>query len=463
MAGILLPYQRRWVDDKARFKIGMFARQTGKTFSTTLEIAEDVLEAEATNRRVRWVILSRGERQAKEAMNEGVKLHLRALGAAYEELEYQFPLSDGTRVAALEITTRGGSVITALPANADTARGFSANVFLDEFAFHQDSRAIWAALFPVVSKPGLKLRITSTPNGKGNKFFELMTGADSLWSRHTVDIHHAVADGLDRNVDELRAGCGDEDVWRQEYLLEWAEAASAWLSYEVIASCEDPEAGRPELYQGGPCFFGNDIARRRDLWVCWVWELVGDVLWTREIAELKAAAFAAHDAEIARLHETYNMARLVMDQTGMGEKPVEDMQRLYGAAHVEGVILAGARPLTIATVARQAFEERRVRIPAGNSVLRADLHKIKKVIGPTGAPRLVADRDGEGHADRAWSAFLGIAGADMRGVPPAGVSINKDTRPEIDDGQTITGRERAGKRRPLFGRAGRLHTGRGTL
>jgi len=135
---------------------------------------------------------------------------------------------------------------------------------------------------------------------------------------------------------------------------------SAWLSYEVIAGCEDMEAGLPELYQGGPCFFGNDIARRRDLWVCWVWELIGDVLWTREISELKGASFAAQDAEIARLHEIYRMTRLVMDQTGMGEKPVEDMQRRYGTASVEGVILAGARPLTIATVARQAFEDRRV-------------------------------------------------------------------------------------------------------
>ena len=32
-------------------------------------------------------------------------------------------------------------------ANPDTARGFSANVFLDEFAFHKDSREIWKALF----------------------------------------------------------------------------------------------------------------------------------------------------------------------------------------------------------------------------------------------------------------------------------------------------------------------------
>ena len=66
--GILHPYQIRWLEDDSRFKIGMFARQTGKTFTTTLEIALEAVECEMTNRRTRWVILSRGERQAREAM-----------------------------------------------------------------------------------------------------------------------------------------------------------------------------------------------------------------------------------------------------------------------------------------------------------------------------------------------------------------------------------------------------------
>ena len=74
----LYDYQSRWFRDRSRFKIGMFARQTGKTFTTTLEIVDDVFQAMVDGKRVRWVILSRGERQSKEAMEEGVKLHARA-------------------------------------------------------------------------------------------------------------------------------------------------------------------------------------------------------------------------------------------------------------------------------------------------------------------------------------------------------------------------------------------------
>ena len=409
MGALLHPYQSRWLVDQSRFKIGMFARQTGKTFTTTLECVQDVLAAEAMGLRSRWVILSRGERQALEAMNEGVKLHLKAIGQAFKDLEYDFP-AEGSTVRAAEVALPGGSRITALPANPDTARGFSANVFLDEFAFHKDSRAIWKALFPVVSKPGLKLRITSTPNGKANKFYELWTASEQSWSRHRVDIHQAVAEGLDRDVAGLRSALGDEDAWRQEYELEFLDESSAWLSYDTIVACEDADAGKPELYQGGPCVIGNDIARRGDLWVAWVWERVGDVLWTREIVELRNASFAAQDATIALLMAKYNVERLVMDQTGMGEKPVEDAQRIYGYK-VEGVVLASATRLNIATRAKQSFEDRKLRIPAGNPAIRADLHKLKRVTGDTGAPRLVADRDGDGHADRTWAAFLGIAGS----------------------------------------------------
>jgi phage FluMu gp28-like protein len=402
-------YQRRWFLDRSRFKIGMFARQTGKTFTTTLEIVDDVHEALTTGARAPWVILSRGERQAREAMDAGVKLHARAYGTALEVMEFDWVGAEG-KYRALEVEV-GKSRIIALPANPDTARGFSANVFLDEFAIHKDSRAIWQALFPVISN-GWKLRVTSTPKGKDNKFYELMTGKDDRWSRHTVDIYQAIADGLRRDAAELREALNDEDAWAQEFECQWLDEASAWLTYDLICAAEHEHAGDAARYQGSPVFIGNDIAARNDLWVAWVWEPVGDVLWTREIVVLRRASFAEQDAAMDDLFQRYKVARLAMDQTGMGEKPVEDAKRRYGASRVEGVLFTGPAKLALATAGKQAFEDRKTRIPEGDMVLRADLHKLKKIVGPTGIPRFVAESDGAGHADRTWAAFLGIAAAE---------------------------------------------------
>ena len=435
----IYPYQQRWLKDRSRFKLGRFARQTGKTFTTTLEIVDDVLESEAAGVRSPWVILSRGERQAREAMEEGVFRHLDAYGRSLstlgvEELEW-YDDDSGIKRKALQVVLSKHNKITALPANPDTARGFSANVFLDEFAFHADSRKIWTALFPVISA-GYKLRVTSTPNGKGNKFYDLSTAEDKTWSRHVVDIYTAVADGLPRDIEELQAGIADDDAWAQEYELHWLDEASAWLSFDLINTVEHDHAGIPEHYAGGHVYVGVDIASRNDLFVIWVLEQVGDVFWTREIIARRRISFAEQDALLADVFFRYRVARVCLDQTGMGEKPVEDAIRKYGSSRIEGVLFTGPNKLTLATNGKAAFEDRTLRIPMGDAELRNDLHKLKKEPGPTGTPRFVADSDSAGHADRTWACFLALNAAGKPAAPIEFESApSKQERWESDDAE----------------------------
>ena len=419
-----LPYQRNWIEDQSRFKIGMFSRQTGKTFSTGGECADDCFRGWAEDRRARWVILSRGERQAAEMMTEVIKPFTKAFyevyntlvkggEPTYHESEFRAPQEKGPDAIykMLEVQFPNGSRITALPANPDTARGFSANVILDEFAFHAKSREIWAALFPVISKGGQKLRVISTPNGKGNKFFELMTAEDSVWSRHVVDIYEAVRQGLDRDIDMLRRGMADEDAWAQEYELKWLDEASSWLDYDLISACESPFAGKPVRYNGGPCFVGVDIAARNDLFVIWVIEADEGRLVTREVIAEKRLSFARQDELLDDVMRRYRVVRLAMDQTGMGEKPVEDAKRRHGEARVEGVIFGIGTKLDLATGLKEAMQDRRLWLPAGDPILRADLHAIRSRVGPTGIRRLVAEGETDGHADRFWAAALAVAAA----------------------------------------------------
>lgn len=417
---ILYPYQRRWVSDASRFKVGMFARQTGKTFATTLEIVLDCLAAEERGESARWVILSRGERQALEAMREGVQRHVRAVGAVCQAASVAF----SPAITAHEVVFPRGSRISALPANPDTARGFSANVFLDEFGFHQDSAEIWRALFPVISKTGLKLRVVSTPNGQGNAFHRLMTDTDlaRVWSRHRVDIYQAVGDGLPRDIAQLRAGLGDDDAWRQEFELAFLDEATAWLSYALISECEDSAAGEPEQYRHGPAFVGMDIAARGDLTVLWAIEALGDVYWTRERRVLARAPFGEQLAALDEMLRRYRVVRVAMDQTGMGEAVVEQAQRAHGRERVQGVLFSAAAKLDMATRLKRLMEARRLRLPADDRALRADLHSVKREAGPTGIPRLVAEREHGSHADRFWALALALAAAGDVGVADAALA-----------------------------------------
>ena len=228
----------------------------------------------------------------------------------------------------------------------------------------------------MVSRNGLKLRVVSTPNGKGNKFYDLMTSAETAgWSKHVVDIYQAVADGLPRDVEALRAALNDPDAWAQEYELQWLDEASAWLSYDLINAVEHERAGIPQNYAGGPCYVGVDIGRRHDLFVIWVLEEVGDVLWTRELITRRGASFAEQDSLLDDVFRRYRVLRCCMDQTGMGEKPVEDARRRHGSGRVEGVLFTSSSKLALATVGKQA------------------------------------DSDSGGHADRAWACFLAVTAA----------------------------------------------------
>ncbi|MGR3273366.1 terminase [Thalassococcus profundi] len=446
-----LPYQKRWLQDQARFKIGMFTRRGGKTFGACGEIADDCFQAEIAGRKARWTILSRSEATAKEAMEDALKPIVRGFWAAYNQIargaapefdegEFYSPELDAT-YKTHEVRFPGGSRITALSASPDAARGFGGNLLLDEFAFHRDSRRIWGSAFPVAARGGHKIRVISTPNGKGNKFYELMTADDNGWSRHHVDIYQAVEQGLNVDIDELRSGMADEDAWAQEFELQWLDAASSWLDYDLIASVEKPIAGYPEHYGGKGVYVGVDIAARNDLFVIWVVEDTGAQLITREVIAEKRIAFAEQDRLLDEVFDRYNVLRVAIDQTGMGEKPVEDAIRRYGSSRVDGVLFTSTRKLELATVLKEAMQDRTVAIPAGDPVLRADLHAIRSRVGPTGIRRLVADGETDGHADRFWALALAVAAAqaapveyEYRGVTPPRQDGGFRDEPDEDDG-----------------------------
>jgi len=157
----LLPYQRRWVEDDSPLKIVVKARQIGYSFAASIRALLECLKRKTT-----WVFLSKGERQSRLLM-EKVQEHVQSCGILARACESMF--FEGTLIKQLEVRFANGSVIYGLPANPDTARGYSGSVTLDEFAFHADADKIYAALFPTITR-GYGLEVISTPNGQQGKF-----------------------------------------------------------------------------------------------------------------------------------------------------------------------------------------------------------------------------------------------------------------------------------------------------
>jgi phage FluMu gp28-like protein len=435
---LLMTYQRRWVDDGAKYKIGVMSRQVGKSFLTAEEAVENALRDPGA----KWVCLSAGERQALEWL-EKAKDWAEAFRIAIEAQAEDRAFAEALLKSA-EIRFANGSRILAIPANPSTARGYSANVILDEFAYHEDPDKIWAAMFPSSTNPlagtfmervralqrgeatetirrDLKVRIVSTYNGRQNKFFELCEKAkDNGYTFHKVTIHDAVKDGLPLDVEKIRKALDDPDMFAQEYECEPMDGSAVLLPYDLIALAESAEASEfnsaPDARPAGGLFLGIDFGRQNDPTVCWSLERVGDLLWTREVLVLKGMSTVDQTEALgARIKHA---SRVAFDYTGPGVGLGDYLAREHGeykpGAHIFGRVelctFTQAFKREIFPKMRRLFEApTKIRIPISRAI-REDLHAMQQVVN-NGNYDYWAPRTREGHSDRCTALALAVRAA----------------------------------------------------
>ena len=192
-----------------------------------------------------------------------------------------------------------------------------------------------------------------------------------------------------------------------------AKGSGCLISLEDIIAAEHDDCGLPELYQGGLCYMGRDVARRRDGQIQIVQELLGDVLWERDGYREVGQSFAHQDAWFDARFADRRLVQARIDQTGMGEKVVEDAQRRHGASRVVGVLLTGPNRIDLAFGLQRRFQTRKIRIRKDPRT-RADLMAIKKIGSEqSGGVRIV--NEGTVHADEFWAYSLGSQACDLAG------------------------------------------------
>ena len=502
----LLPYQRRWVEDHSALKIVVKARQIGYSFAASIRALLECLK-----RRTTWIFLSKGERQSRLLM-EKVQEHVQSCGILARACESTF--FEGTLIKQLEVRFANGSVIYGLPANPDTARGYSGNVTLDEFAFHSDADKIYSALFPTITR-GFCLEVISTPNGQQGKFYEIAKAAglveeqdsgfriqDSgraadlksgpalpgsslvtrhsslLWSGHRVDIYEAIRQGLNIDLQILRAGCDDESTWQQEYCCQFISIAENFIPPALVAQCVSAEAAKdcpPQFLASAPrrdldsrlpepripnseFYLGIDIGRHHDRTVFWLDQVTVGPSGARPEAGTPWRALTGSDAvrpgedggraplgptaqktAVARLVRTFSntpfaeqldfarqllslpgpdarplVRRACIDSTGMGAPLAESLEREFGA-RVEPVTFTAAVKEDMAYRVKRRMEQRLDLIPEAPEIARA-FGAVKKLVTVAGNTRFDAERTDLGHADEFWAKALADLAAEQQPI-----------------------------------------------
>lgn len=424
---LLLPYQAKWVKDKARLKIAEKSRQIGWTWSTAYALVSRKALQDA--RLDAW-ISSRDDIQARLFL-EDCKNFAKLLNTAARDLGQQVIDDDGH--SAYVLAMANALRLHSMSSNPDAQAGKRGDRVLDEFALHPDPRKLYSIAYPGITWGGA-MEIFSTHRGSANFFNELINeikhkGNPKGFSLHTVTLQTALDEGflfklqgklpLDdprMQMDEAdyfnftRAGCADEESFAQEYMCVPSDDNSAFLSYDLIAGCEYKPEDNWEtdlLDCKGQLFIGVDVGRDHDFTGIWVVEKLGDVYYTRRLIVLKKETFDAQEHALYALLQLPQVRRCCIDQTGIGRQFAERAQQRFGKYKVEGIHFTGPVKEELAYPVRAAFEDKSVRIP-NDQLIRSDLRAIKKETTASGNIRFTADRGKNGHADRFWALALAL-------------------------------------------------------
>jgi phage FluMu gp28-like protein len=340
------------------------------------------------------------------------------------------------KCSAYVLSFANGLRAHSMSSNPDAQAGKRGGRTLDEFALHPDPRKLYAIAYPGITWGG-GLSIFSTHRGSANFFNELIEevrhkGNPKGFSLHRVTLQTALDEGflykLQKKLpandprqamdeaayfDFIKAGCPDEESFLQEYMCVPGDDNAAFLSYELIQSCEYKHSDNWETDLAdskGPLFVGVDVGRAKDLTVIWVVEVLGDVRYTRRVIELKTQTFDAQEHVLYGILQLPQVRRCCIDQSGIGRQFAERAQNRFGTYKVEGVNFTSASKEELAYPVRAAFEDTTVRIPNADKI-RSDLRAFKKETTASNNIRFTADRGANGHSDRFWALGLSLHAA----------------------------------------------------
>lgn len=401
----LLPYQQRFLEDDARYRLVLKARQIGFTYVIGLSA---VLGLAAGRDQI---IVSASEDQARLVMSH-LRAHAEKLGIPIED--------DSDR--ELRIL---GSKAVALSTNWRTAQGYTGDVWFDEFAWAPRPDALFGAVAPAITRVGGRITVCSTPWVPGNLFWKIATnhqGKYAHYSRHAITIHDALREGmpLPGGLEELRLNF-DAASWAMFYECQWAEEEGALLPWSLLdaLAADGPDIAGKRLAapRYGRLRLGVDLGRVADRTAL---VLVGEVLDPISLAPtgvlrvikthtVQGLDFARQRALIQDWIARHPLEQVVIDRTGLGWQLAEELAAAHPGLVIPRAFTAPAKERMALNLLRLA-EAKRLSIPRDPSLM-AELHAVRRIPTATGI-RYDAPRDASGHADRFWALALALDGME---------------------------------------------------
>lgn len=451
LGDVLLPYQKKWLEDTAQVKVVEKSRRIGLTWAQALD---DVLKAATSGREGMDVLyISFNQDMTREYIDTCAewarKLQI-VTGKVNEDI---FRDGDEREIKAFRIDFASGYKILALSNRPSNLRGKQGRVIIDEAAFVEDLPELLKAALALLMWGG-QVIVISTHNGADNPFNELVQDVRAgrlPYSIHRITLDDALDGGLYRRICRVTKKEWTPEVekaWRADLIKTYGDGADeelfciprqssgAYLTTTMIEACmgeipvltwmppaEDfvdwplPVA---ETYTRGwiadrlepllaalpkdrAHFCGVDFGRSGDLSVFWPATEEKDLrLAPPFVLELRNCPHRTQQQILfAVLDALPRFSGVSLDARGNGSALAESVRQQYGPELVREVMISESWYRETMPLLKAGIEDKTLIIPKDSDIL-SDFRSLRVVKGVARVPeQRTRDKTGGRHGDSA--------------------------------------------------------------
>lgn len=422
---VLEPYQVAFLRCARKYRWVEKARQVGYSFIFACEaVARCHLRDAQTS-----VFVSYNLQDAVEKVNYARQL-VEELPAAFRKKI----ITDSKTELGLLSNGPSGRVSRIISNPSKAPRGKKGDIYLDELAHYAEDREVYKGSTALILRSRGQLTGCSSPLGRRGVFWEIareeLRRYPTYWRQRVpwwlcsffcTDVPRAAREApLMPTEERVRAfgtrGIQDQfdalfvEDFQQEFENSFNDESYSFFSYELLLPVTSDDVGVAHDFADlatveGRLVAGFDVGRKRDLSELAIFEEVDGRKVCRLLRSYDQVPFAEQEADLRRMLDTLPIARLSIDQSGIGMHLAENLRRDF--AQVVPETFTNESKELWANDFRILLERKAVALPKDRELV-AQIHSIKRRLTPSGRPSFEVEGEevARGHADRAWSVIL---------------------------------------------------------
>jgi uncharacterized protein YjcR len=420
----LFHYQRGWWESAMlRTRAILKSRQIGATWYFAREALIDALQTGRNQ-----IFLSASRSQA-HLFREYIKAFVRDVV--------------GVTLTGDPMVLPNGATLYFLGTSAMTAQGYHGNFYFDEFFWTRNFTELNKVASGMAMHSKWRKTYFSTPSSlqheafafwSGERLFKRdkvkvdithptlaggFTGEDKVW-RQIVTVMDAIRGGFNLvDLDELRLEYSDDD-FANLLMCQFVDDAQLVFPLAALQKCM---VDSWDVWTDYKAYAKRPLAYKR-VWVGYDPSLTGDKAALVVVAppdtpggkfrliyklQLHKVDFEAQAAAIKRVCDTFNVEKMTIDATGIGNGVYQLVQKFFPS--VRGLHYSPEAKSMLVLKAQAVIRAGRLEFDAGDKDIAAAFMSVKRAITPSGSSvTYTSGRNSEtGHGDLAWATMHALS------------------------------------------------------